>query len=285
MAERALLFKCHSEQLLGILHVPDRDAKSVGMVVVVGGPQTRVGSHRQFTLMARAFANAGYPVLRFDYRGMGDSDGEVRTFESVDDDIRAAIDAMMQEVADLKGVVLWGLCDAASACMMYGNQNDARVHGLILANPWVRTEAGEASAYLKHYYLQRLWQKSFWKKVLTGGVNPFGSLTDLARKFFQSRQRTTGQISAEHYIDRMLRGWQAQRIPTLLLLSQRDLTAQEFVQHVSGDSNWQNLIESGCAKRIALETADHTFSARGDLIAATDACLGWMHQVPSTGSL
>ena len=48
---------------------------------MVGGPQYRVGSHRQFTLMARAFAAAGYPVLRFDYRGIGDSEGESRGFE------------------------------------------------------------------------------------------------------------------------------------------------------------------------------------------------------------
>ena len=39
------------------------------MVIVVGGPQYRAGSHRQFTLLARHIAAAGYPVLRFDARG------------------------------------------------------------------------------------------------------------------------------------------------------------------------------------------------------------------------
>jgi len=34
--------------------------------------------------------------MRFDYRGMGDSEGEARTFESVQDDIRIAIDTFFQ---------------------------------------------------------------------------------------------------------------------------------------------------------------------------------------------
>ena len=74
-SEFPVVFSCGGDQLVGMVHPA---AARLGVVIVVGGPQYRVGSHRQFVLMARDLAREGYPVLRFDYRGMGDSDGAVR---------------------------------------------------------------------------------------------------------------------------------------------------------------------------------------------------------------
>lgn len=65
-AERVLLFTCQGLSLPGILHPGAPDA-SRGVLVVVGGPQYRVGSHRQFVLLARDPGGGGHvPVLRFD---------------------------------------------------------------------------------------------------------------------------------------------------------------------------------------------------------------------------
>jgi len=47
-----------------------------------------VGSHRQFVQLARRLAKQGYPTLRFDYRGMGDSEGVYRSFENVGPDLQ-----------------------------------------------------------------------------------------------------------------------------------------------------------------------------------------------------
>src|SRR5688500_5345431 len=80
--ERVLAFECDGERLLGILSASQQPAKR-GVLIVVGGPQYRAGSHRQFTLLARHLAEHGVPTLRFDYRGMGDSGGDVRGFEHV----------------------------------------------------------------------------------------------------------------------------------------------------------------------------------------------------------
>ncbi len=118
-SEKPITFECGSDTLLGILHSPTCPESTIGVLVVVGGPQYRVGSHRQFVLMARALAESGFSVLRFDYRGMGDSEGSTRTFKDVGPDIAAAIDVLLREQPLLTGVVLWGLCDAASACLMY----------------------------------------------------------------------------------------------------------------------------------------------------------------------
>jgi len=54
----------------------DAAAADTGVLIVVGGPQYRVGSHRQFVMLARFLADHGVPCMRFDYRGMGDVSGE-----------------------------------------------------------------------------------------------------------------------------------------------------------------------------------------------------------------
>src|SRR5262245_34032234 len=101
MNERALTFKCEDETLVGVMHVAPAPAVR-GVLIVVGGPQYRVGSHRQFLLLARHLAAAGVPVFRFDYRGMGDSSGAVRTFEDIGTDLRCAMDRFFAEAPALK---------------------------------------------------------------------------------------------------------------------------------------------------------------------------------------
>ena len=75
VVEDAVCFDCAGERLLGVLARPacsDKESSEVGVLIVVGGPQYRVGCHRQFLLLARRAAAAGYPVFRFVYRGVGE---------------------------------------------------------------------------------------------------------------------------------------------------------------------------------------------------------------------
>ena len=93
--EQPVVFDCEDCRLIGIVTLPETTAEA-GVIIVVGGPQYRAGSHRQFTLVARHLAEQGIASIRFDYRGMGDSEGDMRNFENIDSDIRAAIDTLIQ---------------------------------------------------------------------------------------------------------------------------------------------------------------------------------------------
>jgi exosortase A-associated hydrolase 1 len=278
-SEQALVFRCEGEQLLGVLHMPASTRYRLGVLVVIGGPQYRVGSHRQFLTLARALARAGYPVLRFDYRGMGDSDGSPRTFEHVAHDIRCAIDAFEKAAPELTGIVLWGLCDAVSAILMHAAE-DERVQGLILANPWVRTERGEARAYVQRYYGQRLLQRAFWRKLLSGKVDIGAAMRSFLATLWASRgSSAAASAAAEHYTEKMLRGLKSFSGPTLFLISGCDLTAAEFIALRSDDARWREALTRPGIEFAELARADHTFSQRADLDEAVRRSVEWLDEV------
>ena len=227
-----ITFRCEGELLHGMLDRPETSADT-GVLVIVGGPQYRVGSHRQFVLLARALSARGLPVLRFDYRGLGDASGAPRTFEDIGPDIRAGIDEFFRRVPTLRRVVLWGLCDAASAAMFYAG-SDARVGGLVVLNPWARSEQTVARAYLRHYYLRRVFDLNAWRELLSGRKSPLrtmGSALGTVREAIGGGGNTGSAEKAPErapLVDRMRQGLDAFKGPVLLVMSGDDITAAEF---------------------------------------------------------
>jgi exosortase A-associated hydrolase 1 len=259
--ERALSFRCGDDALVGIASVPAAPCAR-GVLIVVGGPQYRVGSHRQFALLARHLAAHGIAAMRFDYRGMGDSDGEERDFETIQDDIRAALDAFVDAVPGLADVVLWGLCDGASAAAMYA-PGDARVRGLVLLNPWVRTDDGVARTTLKHHYRDRLRDPAFWRKLARGRFDYAGSLTSmlkLMRTAFAGR--AAAQDGTAALPERMRQGLHAFGGHTLLVIGGADLTGREFCDVAGSTPAWKRLLTAPRVSWHRIDDADHTFSRR-----------------------
>lgn len=281
--EIPVIFKCHTSRLIGILHKPN-SRKRYGVVVVVGGPQYRVGSHRQFVLLARFLAERGFPTLRFDYAGMGDSDGEVGNFLKINDDIACSIDQIYERTPGLDGVILWGLCDAASAIMMYGYK-DERVAGMVLLNPWARTDAGMAKTYLRHYYLKKLVDKTFWKHLVTGKLNFLSSVSD----FFSTLRESRGSTNLDHvnenqgerdstdsFISLMEAGLTNYKGRVLFIFSGDDLTAREFRDLVDSSSRWRRLLKSTRVQTRELIEANHTFSKNEWRRQVEDWTVAWI---------
>jgi exosortase A-associated hydrolase 1 len=278
--ETALTIDCAGDAMVAVLHRPAQP-RPRALVIVVGGPQYRVGSHRQFLLLARALAADGTAVLRFDYRGMGDSGGAPRGFEAIDADIRAAIDALCARVPQATEIALWGLCDAASAIMMYAPR-DARVTGLAVLNPWVRSEAGLARSYLSNYYLRRVFDRDFWRRALSGEVELGAALRSFAgmlarglgwRGASPASSATRARSDAQPpFPQRMLEGLQAFRGRVLLVLSGDDLTAGEF-RALARARPWRRELRAGRVTRHDLAPANHTFAraAWRDQVAAWTA--------------
>jgi exosortase A-associated hydrolase 1 len=275
-SDAAATFECEGERLFGVVSVPER-AKSLGVVIVVGGPQYRAGSHRQFVSLARRLAAAGYAVLRFDCRGMGDSTGSMRSFEDVTPDIDAAIGALRAACPAVTRIALWGLCDGASAMLLWcAERHDARVAGMALLNPWVRSESTRAKTQLKHYYGRRLFSKGLWLKLAHGDVDVAGALRALAshaRAIGTTRPRSA---SSPSFQDRMLEGLRAFEGPVLVLLSGKDLTAREFSELARGQAQWRDRLGRRDVDERAFADADHTFSSARWREAMESATLAWL---------
>lgn len=259
---------------------------SCGVLIVVGGPQYRVGSHRQFLLLSRRLASAGYPSMRFDYRGMGDASGAMRSFEDVSADIAAAIDAFQRTCPTVQRIVLWGLCDAASAALLYVQANaDSRIVGLALLNPWVRSDSSLAQTHIKHYYRQRLLQAEFWRKLLRGKLAVLQSLRGLLSDAWRARtpMQTGKAQEVRAYQELMADGWRRFPGKLLLILSGQDYTAKEFLEFTASNAAWAGLTEAAGVNRIDLADADHTFSSKASRAQVEDATLGWLDTLPTPG--
>lgn len=275
--EIPLVFACGGERLVGIVSQPESGAGAIGVLIVVGGPQYRVGSHRQFALLARALAAAGFCVLRFDYRGMGDSSGPKRDFTAVQEDIAAAVGAFRASCPQVSRVVLWGLCDAAAAALLYWQETrDARIAGMCLLNPWVRSEKTLAATQVKHYYGRRILEPEFWRKLLSGKLAVTASLMELVSKL-RTMRGGRSSAAAEPFQVRMAHGWRSFSGPLLLILSGDDYTAKEFLECAGADPAWSGLLERPGVRRCDVPGADHTFSnaaARREVEAVTLRWLG-----------
>jgi exosortase A-associated hydrolase 1 len=258
--DRALVFTCGEDELIGVLTLPD-DPGTRGVLVLVGGPQYRIGSHRQFLYLAHDLRALGFAVMRFDYRGMGDSSGRARTFESIDEDVAAAVDCFFREVKTLKEVVLWGLCDGASAAMMYAHK-DPRVTALALVNPWVRSPEGLARAIVKHYYIERLLERSFWQNLVSGGFHPLTSAVELWRNLTQGLGKQESGQPAGTFQERMAQGLQRFKGKVLFVLSGKDLTAREFEDAIRSSNRWRRAVKQARVEWRPLPEADHTFSRK-----------------------
>lgn len=280
ISEQAIVFPCAGEQLLGIIAHPEQTGNTA-VLIIVGGPQYRAGSHRQFLLLARTLAAAGYPVMRFDYRGMGDSSGELRNFEAVDFDIAAALDAFMAAAPGIERIVLWGLCDAASAALLYWDTtHDQRIGGLVLLNPWVRSEATLARTQIKHYYLQRLLHPELWRKLLRGELGIAKAIGGFLNNLRQSRQMGAQRSKALQlsFQERMLRSLSEFGGAVLLILSGNDFTAKEFIETTKTCAAWQASLSGRNVVTSSLADADHTFSSAEWRQMVEEASLAWLRK-------
>ncbi len=250
---RLLTFPCGEEILAGSL---DEAAGRTGLLLVTGGTQTRVGSHRMYERLAKSLSQRGFPCLRFDRRGVGDSSGEDPDFRGSADDLKAAADTLRKETK-VERIIGFGLCDGATTLALHGAS--AGVVGVILVNPWlVEAEAGDmAPAAMRSHYRQRLFSLSAWKKLLGGGVN----IGKLAGSLKRAGSATDGSLAEE-----AARGLKA--TPATLILAAHDNTAIAAAAEV-GKGAFEGLI----GWRREIDSDSHTFARACDQEALNEAVL------------
>lgn len=256
---RLLSFTCEGSRLGGSL---DEASGEVGVVIVTGGSQTRIGSHRMFERLARDLAAAGHPCFRFDRRGVGDSEGEDPGFKGSGPDIAAAAAAFRAHCPHVERIAGFGLCDGATALALFGAA--AGIERIVLANPWfVEAEAGAPPpAAIKHHYRQQLMSAEGWKRLLGGSV----SYTKIARGLLKIARPGPTNLAAE-----IAAALGANPQPVRMLLATGDATA------IAADGVWCSKPFTQVRKRspapARIDSDSHTFARAGDPEALTAALL------------
>lgn len=273
--EKGIIFDCGEDRLVGVATVPDTPAQT-GVLILVGGPQYRVGSHRQFTQLARSLGDVGIASLRFDFSGMGDSEGDKREFSRTQDNIAMAIEAFLDAVSGVTRVVLWGLCDAASSAMMYAHLH-SQVVGMVLLNPWVHAGEYAPDVKMTHFYRPFLADGIKWRGLVSSRNKILPTLRELGRDTL-ALVKKRGISSDQPFVQQMLDGLKRFQYDVLIVLSAEDLTASEFSSLMANDSEWKRATSGPSIDTRTVAAADHTFSTASLKKEVSQLTIDWVSQ-------
>jgi len=78
MPETQITFYNQNQRLVGMTHAPGGEGRAPAVLMLHGFKGTRIENHFLFVKLARGLAMGGYFVMRFDFRGSGESEGEFR---------------------------------------------------------------------------------------------------------------------------------------------------------------------------------------------------------------
>ncbi len=226
MNRQHIRFDCEGSQLAGTLdHAPGTS----GLLIVTGGNEIRSGAYSGQAQLAATVARAGFPVFRFDRRGVGDSEGENRGFRESAADILAAAAAFRANAPQMQRLVAFGNCDAASSLMLSkGNMIDF----LLLSNPWTieADDGAMAPDAVRSRYAEKLKNPKELLRLVTGQVN-LGKLLRGIKQALGPKPEPTSLVQD------MAAGLEQATKPFVILLAEADRTAQIFDAQWPGNAN------------------------------------------------
>jgi len=275
LSEQAILFG-NNASLVGIFTRPINppDTAKPTLVILNTGIIHRVGHHRMFVTMSRAIAAAGYPVLRFDFSGIGDSDPRSDRLSTVDAamaDIRDSLD-WVEQASQARRIILLGLCSGADYAVLYGHTDD-RIAGLILLDPSIP----QTLRYYVHFLAPRLKRLHSWIDLVTGRSR---TLRMWVNYLLGTRLlgRSSGQAADMNMVDRSTveRYYQSAVDKGISLLA---VFTQESTRQTYREQMIEALRNVKFGKSLDLEYfagSDHLFIAESNRCRLTRIILDWL---------
>ena len=268
---RMIDFACHGDRLAGTIDEADG---TTGLLIVSGGNEIRSGAYAGQAAMAQQFADKGYPVFRYDRRGVGDSEGENGGFESSADDIAAAVATFRADAPQMQKLVAFGNCDAATALALF--HAGLPIDALVLANPWViepsNTEPDAptppSAAAIRARYLARLKNPRSLLDLFTGKID--------LRKLAGGLTKAVKKEEPSGLAERVATALAHSSLPIHILIAQRDTTALAFM------GAWHTSAFDGVRARsdielTMLDTASHCFADAASKMHLSEKIAAMLH--------
>jgi exosortase A-associated hydrolase 2 len=180
MTETPFFFNSGQHSLFGVKHDPAANEKNCGWILCHAFAEEKLWAHRVFVNISRQLAKAGYPALRFDYRGYGDSEGKFENSTIADqlEDIRCAIAQINKDYPHITEVGLIGLRYGATLAALCAD-NNPQVQRLVLWDPLVDMDR----------YMQEVLRANLTTQMVMHG------------KIVTNREQLTAQILQGEYVN------------------------------------------------------------------------------------
>jgi uncharacterized protein len=307
---RAVSFKNRAGlTLFGSLHLPAARTDLPHVVLLSPGVKMRVGPGRLYVPLTELLVAMGYPVLRFDFYGLGDSEGDLSetlladVYNNIEvgryvDDTLAALSWLEQSQGASK-FILGGLCGGAITAILTAERNP-KVEGLLSIGMTVTlaSNAATPAAYLttaqvdqrRKGYVRRLLQPKSWIRFLTFR-SEYGVIWRVVKRMFVKeppkpapapaaaaieQRGNANPLFPRAYFNFLRRGGRA-----LMIFSERDRLQSEyeekFVQPFSAQLQ-QHLPQ---IEQHVIANANHVLSFREWQQEMLKLARGWLTRSPT----
>jgi hypothetical protein len=229
------------------------------------GTVPHFGPHRVHVKVARALANMGFVVMRFDFSGSGDSGIRMDTLPFAKSSIIETQEAMdhLSICRGVKRFVLLGICSGGGVSLRTAAV-DPRVVGVVCANPTFvrkRNALFQVQSLIRYYVRIALFSSysiRTWKKIITGSLDLTRLLAaakaPLSELFEdKNRDEKTGGISGELFRELIDRG-----VAIVLAHSEGERSLDDI--HMTFGRELRRWSSDGRLKYFVIRGANHTFS-------------------------
>ncbi|MCW1296959.1 MAG: lysophospholipase [Candidatus Parvarchaeota archaeon] len=222
MRQNKVRFVNKGEEIVGVLHIPNE--RNPPGIIMVHGFTVDKDESGVFVKAAKEFCRNGFIVLRFDFRGCGESEGEFENMMIEDklSDLRASIKFILKQKMNKKKLGILGASFGGLISILGYNE---RIKMLVLWNPISKTKE-----FLDRYLRKKIGVD--WIDEMKSKKSVFfykqKKIFKIREKFWEEIQ-TLDALSAAEKI----------KCPTLILHGDRDTTvdiknSRELFRKING---------------------------------------------------
>lgn len=275
MKEEAVQFG-KARSLVGIVTcAAPRGLDKPAVLLLNPGIVHRVGPGRIYVKIARALAEQGFTVLRFDFSGIGDSSVRLdnRPFEESSVDETCAAMTFLQTTRDINRFILLGGCSGATVSLETARVDGRAIGGILINFPSRAHDDDPTSARSDHYYYWNFALRSLtsWHKLLTGQSDYRRICRALAQGLKRRLIDRKDELEGDLCFRATLRELAERGFQITFICSKGDVLMTDLRE--AGGRDLKRLCAQGRVSCDVIPRSDHTFSSLYDQERLTEVII------------
>jgi exosortase A-associated hydrolase 2 len=276
--EQAKLWRNASgQQLVGVWHPAQSTLMARATIVMLHGwSGYRSGPHQMLTRAARELAGCGYNIVRFDFAGRGDSEGdaEIATLATMNDDTRTVVQwCRAQSQAP---IVVLGMCSGCEVAVAAASEKpDALV---LWSAPVFAAQSSSSRDQKKRWhhlkkYAQKLLRPQTYVKILTGRVDTKSVKNVVTSTGGEAKNVESGAVGQlpKGFRAAALSAFEKLDAPILLVYGTADPTTEEALAWYRGQVKQTPHVQ-------LIEGANHSYYGVGWEREVIDTTRAWLQK-------